>query len=219
MISTSEENYIKAIYKLSHELKKEVTTSLLAEQLNTKASSVTDMIQKLAEKELVIYRKYQGTTLTATGEEKAVRIVRKHRLWELFLFQTLGFSWSEIHDIAEQLEHINSDALIERLDRFLNYPLTDPHGDPIPDENGNIPERKSVQLSLFPINIKGIVVGVNDKSSAFLIYLDKMGIKLGTEIEILELHEFDHSFDIRIDDLKLIHLSFQALQNILISEK
>jgi DtxR family Mn-dependent transcriptional regulator len=219
MSTISEENYIKSIFKLSEELDNEVTTNAIAERLETKASSVTDMIQKLAEKKLVNYKKYQGVTLTNEGEILAVKIIRKHRLWELFLYQTLGFKWDEIHDIAEELEHIKSEVLVERLDKFLNYPNNDPHGDPIPDKGGKFPEINSIQLSLFRKNIKGIVVGVNNKSSAFLAYLDKMGIHLGTEMEIIEWYDFDHSADIRMDNVKLLHLSYQAVQNILMVVK
>jgi DtxR family Mn-dependent transcriptional regulator len=219
MSTISEENYIKAIYKLSQELKNEVTTKALAEFLNTKASSVTDMVQKLADKSLANYKKYQGVSLTREGEKIAISLVRKHRLWELFLYQTLGFKWNEIHEIAEELEHIKSDILIEKLDKFLDFPQKDPHGDPIPDRGGNFPENKSFQLSHLKNDTKGIVVGVNDKSSAFLTYLDKIGIQLGIEIEIIEWYEFDHSVDVKIDELKLIHLSYQSGQNILIIEK
>jgi DtxR family transcriptional regulator, Mn-dependent transcriptional regulator len=219
MSTTSEENYIKAIFKLSLELKTEVTTSSLAEHLTTKASSVTDMVQKLADKNLVNYIKYQGVTLTPEGETTAIKIVRKHRLWELFLYQTLGFKWNEIHEIAEELEHIKSEILIEKLDAFLNYPKKDPHGDPIPDAMGCFPENKSFQLSRLSKGIKGVVVGVNDKSSVFLSYLDKIGIRLGTEIEIIDYNQFDNSLDVKINDLKITHLSYQAVQNILMNEK
>jgi DtxR family Mn-dependent transcriptional regulator len=219
MNTNSEETYIKAIYKLSDELQSAVATSTIAAYLVTKASSVTDMIQKLADKQLVNYIKYRGVTLTQEGKDIAIRIVRKHRLWELFLYQTLGFKWNEIHEIAEELEHIKSDILIEKLDKFLNFPHTDPHGDPIPDNSGNLPENKSFRLSRLTRAIKGIVVGVNDKSSTFLSYLDKAGIELGTEIEIIELYEFDHSVDIKINELKTAHLSYQVTQNILMIEK
>jgi len=219
MSTVAEENYLKAIFKLSEELEKEVPTSFLADQLATKASSVTDMVQKLADKNLVNYVKYQGVTLTPEGERIAIQLIRRHRLWELFLFQNLGFQWDEIHEIAEQLEHIKSDLLIDRLDQFLNFPLKDPHGDPIPDQEGNFPEVNSTPLSQLKMGTKGIVVGVNDKSSTFLIYLVKIGIQLGTEIEVLEWHDFDHSVDIKINDLKLIHLSYQSAQNILMANK
>jgi DtxR family Mn-dependent transcriptional regulator len=219
MHTTTEENYLKAIFKLSFELKNEVTTNMLAEHLATKASSVTEMVQKLADKDLVNYVKYQGVTLTPTGQKIAIQLIRKHRLWEYFLFHNLGFKWDEIHEIAEELEHIKSDILIDRLDKFLNYPLKDPHGDPIPDQEGNFPQTNSIQLSHLDAGVKGIVVGVNDRSSNFLIYLVKIGIQLGTELEILEWHEFDHSVDVRINDLNSIHLSYQSAQNILMIEK
>jgi DtxR family Mn-dependent transcriptional regulator len=218
MNTHSEENYIKGIYKLSVELKTGVTTGNISTLLNTKASSVTDMMQKLADKSLVNYIKYQGVTLTPRGKEIAVKIVRKHRLWELFLYRTLGFKWDEIHEIAEELEHIKSDLLIEKLDRFLNYPDTDPHGDPIPDERGNFPENKSVQLSQFKIETAGIVVGVMDESSAFLTYLDKIGIQLGTEIKIIAKHEYDHSVEIRINESRSTYIGFRVAQNILMTE-
>ncbi len=219
MSTISEENYIKAIFSLSNNLKNGVTTSSIAEHLSTKPSSVTDMVQRLADKSLLNYMKYQGVTLTSKGKKLAIKILRKHRLWELFLFQTLGFKWNEIHDIAEELEHIKSDLLIEKLDRFLNYPLTDPHGDPIPDEVGNFPVNKSFPLSQVSKEFRGRVVGVNDKSPAFLTYLDKISIQLGTEIEIIEWQEYDHSVDIKINDSKQVHLSYQVAQNILMINK
>ena len=219
MSTTSEENYIKTIFKLSPQFKQGVSTGSIAEYLSTKASSVTDMIKKLAEKELVNYKKYQGVTLTGKGKDIAVKIVRKHRLWELFLYKSLGFKWDEIHEIAEQLEHIKSDLLIERLDRFLGYPHNDPHGDPIPDEKGNFPKIDSFLLTQLKAGCKGVVLGVNDKSSSFLTYLDKIGIHPGTELEILEWFEFDNSADIKIDNFKSVHLSYQAVQNILMIEK
>jgi DtxR family transcriptional regulator, Mn-dependent transcriptional regulator len=219
MSTISEENYIKTIFKLSQVIDNEVTTSSIAKHLETKASSVTDMIQKLAEKKLVNYIKYQGVTLTLEGEKMAIGIIRKHRLWELFLYQTLGFKWDEIHEIAEELEHIKSDILIDRLDKFLNFPHIDPHGDPIPDKGGNFPENKSVQLSRLTKEIKGIVVGVKDESPLFLTYLDKIGIQIGSEIQVVELYDFDHSVDVKIDELKFIHLSYQAVQNILMVVK
>ena len=218
MNTISEENYIKAIYKLTHESKADVSTSNIADYLATKASSVTDMVQKLADKKLINYRKYQGVSLTPEGEKVAVKVVRKHRLWEHFLFHTLGFKWNEIHDIAEELEHIKSDILIERLDKFLNYPRTDPHGDPIPDKDGILPENKSVQLSLFSPGMKGIVVGVADNSSLFLTYLDKVGVKLGTQIEVTEINEFDLSVDVKLNNTETAHLSQLAAQSILMKE-
>ena len=131
MNSQTEENYLKAIFKIAENTNGKVSTNAIAEKLNTKASSVTDMIKKLAEKQLVMYEKYQGVKLTEDGEKIAIQIIRKHRLWEYFLVNTLDFKWDEVHEIAEELEHINSDALIDKLDKFLSFPQYDPHGDPI----------------------------------------------------------------------------------------
>src|SRR5688572_3663166 len=147
MNSHTEENYLKAIFKLLEKEKGEVSTNAIAEKVNTKAASVTDMLKKLADKKLINYKKYQGVTLTAKGEKIAINIIRKHRLWEVFLVEKLKYKWDEIHDIAEQLEHIQSDSLIDRIDSFLNYPKFDPHGDPIPDLNGNFQQQKSQLLS------------------------------------------------------------------------
>ena len=219
MSSISEENYIKAIFKISREMKTEVTTSILSEHLSTKASSVTDMIQKLAGKNLVNYVKYQGVSLTPEGERIAVKIVRKHRLWEFFLFETLGFKWDEIHEIAEELEHIQSDTLTEKLDEFLKHPSRDPHGDPIPDVNGHFPETRSVPLAMLGIGTRARVGGLQDKSPAFLVYLDKVDIKPGSEIEISDCNAFDGSLDLKIDDAKTVHLSRQAALNILMNQE
>ena len=135
--SHSEENYLKSIFHLEKLQQEEVSTNAIAEQLDTKPSSVTDMVQKLADKEMLTYVKYKGTSLTDAGRKKALSVIRKHRLWETFLVQKLDFSWEQVHEIAEQLEHIKSEELINRLDAFLDYPTVDPHGDPIPDEEGN----------------------------------------------------------------------------------
>ena len=136
----SEENYLKTIYHLTIISDSEISTNAIAEKMETKASSVTDMLKKLAEKDLVDYKKYQGVSLTEKGKLSAKMIVRKHRLWEVFLVEKLDFSWDEVHDIAEQLEHIKSEKLINKLDDFLGNPTEDPHGDPIPDKNGKLPK-------------------------------------------------------------------------------
>lgn len=143
MNSLTEENYIKAIYKLCEKSADAVSTNAIAEKMHTKAASVSDMLKKLSKKKLINYRKYQGVTLTAKGEKLALAIVRKHRLWELFLVQKLNFKWDEVHDIAEQLEHIQSDELVKRIDKFLDHPKFDPHGDPIPDVNGKLHPQRS----------------------------------------------------------------------------
>lgn len=199
----SEENYLKTIYHLSKELDKEVSTNAIAQELQTKASSVTDMLKRLAEKNWVIYKKYQGVSLSEEGKNHALKIVRKHRLWEVFLVEKLNFSWDEIHEIAEQLEHIQSDKLVDELDAFLNFPNTDPHGDPIPDKNGNIITHKKVLLSELSPTEKGFCIGVKNTTKEFLQYLDKMQISIGNHIKVLSIEPFDGSYHILIDGKKL----------------
>ncbi|WP_339608969.1 metal-dependent transcriptional regulator [uncultured Planktosalinus sp.] len=198
MFSDSEENYLKAIFHLERFSKEGVSTNAIAEQMHTKASSVTDMLKKLAEKKLVNYVKYQGVTLTNEGKKTAAKIIRKHRLWEVFLVEKLDFSWDEVHEIAEQLEHIESDVLIEKLDRHLDFPKFDPHGDPIPSNDGTFPERDKVLLSDLSIGESGVCVGVKDTSSSFLKFLDKNGIALGKKIKVIDQEEFDNSLHIQV---------------------
>ena len=199
----SEENYLKAIYHLTASLETEVSTNAIAEMMETKASSVTDMLKKLSEKDLVNYKKYQGVSLTENGKLAAKMIVRKHRLWEVFLVEKLNFTWDEVHDIAEQLEHIKSEQLINRLDDFLGNPTEDPHGDPIPDANGRIVKIEKHLLSELSEHQVGVCVGVKDTSSEFLKYLDKQEIALGSRIEFLSRESFDLSLRIRVDDKEL----------------
>lgn len=195
----SEENYLKTIYHLTIVSDAEINTNAIAEMMETKASSVTDMLKKLAEKDLVNYKKYQGVSLTNKGKLIAKMIVRKHRLWEVFLVEKLDFSWDEVHDIAEQLEHIKSEKLINKLDDFLGNPTEDPHGDPIPNAKGQIITIEKQLLSELSENQTGICVGVKDSSSQFLKYLDKQGISLGSKIEIIEKETFDMSLKIKVD--------------------
>lgn len=203
-MTNSEENYLKIIYHLSLISPQGVSTNSIANSISSKASSVTDMVQKLAEKGLVTYKKYQGVTLTPEGKNVAISVIRKHRLWEVFLVEKLGFSWDEVHDIAEQLEHISSEKLTDKLDSFLGYPTEDPHGDPIPDKNGKLPHQKRQLLSDAPHNIELICVGVKDSSPAFLQYLDKQKISLGTSITILEKENFDHSLKLNIGGQEVV---------------
>ena len=200
----SEENYLKTIYHLTSSSNREVSTNEIAEMIATKASSVTDMLRKLAEKDLLNYKKYQGVSLTEKGKLSAKMIVRKHRLWEVFLVEKLHFSWDEVHDIAEQLEHIKSEQLINKLDDFLGNPTEDPHGDPIPDAYGKIIKTEKLLLSELPQNQTGICVGVKDSSTEFLKYLDKNQIALGTKIEILTKEAFDLSLKIKVENTELI---------------
>jgi DtxR family Mn-dependent transcriptional regulator len=203
MFTLSEENYLKAIYHLGAISEKGISTNSIAKSLETKASSVTDMLKKLSEKNVIVYKKYQGVTLTDFGKKTAANIVRKHRLWEVFLVEKLNFSWDEVHDVAEQLEHIKSPKLINELDAFLGFPKQDPHGDPIPDKNGNLQVIEKSLLSTLNPNEVGICVGVNDSSSDFLQFLDKQGIALGQQIAVIEKEPFDGSLTIKIQDKKL----------------
>ena len=203
MFTLSEENYLKAIYHLEADSKNGISTNAIAKSLDTKASSVTDMVKKLSEKEVVLYVKYQGVTLTAFGRKTAANIVRKHRLWEVFLVEKLNFSWDEVHDVAEQLEHIKSPKLINQLDALLGFPTHDPHGDPIPDKDGNVNTVDKILLATFYKGESGVCVGVNDSSSEFLRFLDKKKITLGKKITVLEKEDFDDSLFIEIDGEKL----------------
>ncbi|MFT6698585.1 MAG: DtxR family Mn-dependent transcriptional regulator [Porticoccaceae bacterium] len=203
MFTLSEENYLKAIYHLESDSKKGISTNAIAKSLETKASSVTDMVKKLSEKEVVLYVKYQGVTLTEFGKKTAANIVRKHRLWEVFLVEKLNFSWDEVHDVAEQLEHIKSPKLINQLDALLGFPTHDPHGDPIPDKDGHVNTVDKILLSTLNKDESGICVGVNDSSSEFLRFLDKKKITLGKKINVLEKEDFDDSLSIEIDGEKL----------------
>ena len=204
MVTQSEENYLKAIYHLGKQGSSVVNTNTIAKKMTTKASSVTDMLKKLADKELVDYKKYQGVCLTKEGKIVAANVIRKHRLWELFLVEKLNFSWDEVHDVAEQLEHIKSKKLVNELDAFLEFPTHDPHGDPIPDKDGNIQKTQKILLSHVNENIVCFCIGVKDSSAKFLKYLGKNNIALGTEIRVLSKESFDESMTIKIDDLDLM---------------
>ena len=217
MFSQSEENYIKTIYHLAAISDKGISTNAIAKRLKTKASSVTDMIKKLSDKEVVVYKKYQGVTLTELGKKTAASIIRKHRLWEVFLVEKLNFSWDEVHEVAEQLEHIKSPKLIDELDAFLGHPKRDPHGDPIPDKEGNLPQIKKSLLSTLQKNEKGVCVGVNDTSSEFLRFLDKQEIGLGINIEVLDKEPFDDSFLVKINE-KEMTISNKVANNIYIQK-
>ncbi|APG60880.1 metal-dependent transcriptional regulator [Christiangramia salexigens] len=215
MFSLSEENYLKAIFHLETSYKSGVSTNALAEEMQTKASSVTDMVKRLSEKELVDYKKYQGVKLSDAGKKAAIAVIRKHRLWEVFLVEKLDFNWDEVHEIAEQLEHIKSERLTNELDRFLEYPKRDPHGDPIPDAQGNFSVANHQLLSGMEKGETGICVGVKDSSVEFLQYLDKNQISLGKQINVIEKENFDHSMLIEIDSNEL-RISNQISSNLYI---
>lgn len=217
-ISHAEENYLKAIYNLSDGLRKWVSTNAIASYLETKAASVTDMLKRLSEKSLLKYQKYQGVVLNEKGKKEAIKIIRKHRLWEVFMVKHLNFNWEEVHEIAEQLEHIQSQKLIEELDIFLGFPTHDPHGDPIPDAKGNITSPYNFSLSEVQKNEKVILVGTKDSSVAFLKYLNKIHLNLGISIEILEKEPFDKSLHVKINDDKNHYLSDKIAKNLLVKK-
>lgn len=214
--SFTEENYLKAIYKLS-ETSEQVTTTELANLLNIRSATVTDMMKKLATKKLIRYEKYKGLHLTEKGRLIGIRIIRKHRLWETFLVEKMSFRWDEVHDIAEQLEHIQSDELVNRLDEMLGFPKSDPHGDPIPDKSGVFRKTKSTLLFSLKQKSTGVVTGVIDNSPAFLQYLDKVGIALGDTIFVVSIEPYDKSFNIKINSSKSIFISNNVAKNILVA--
>ena len=203
-MTLSEENYLKTIYHLTTVSEAEVSTNAIAEKMETKASSVTDMLKKLADKDWIHYKKYQGVSLTNKGQIAAKMIVRKHSLWEVFLVEKLHFPWDEVHDIAEQLEHIKSEELINKLANYLGNPTKDPHGDPIPDSDGNIIMIEKVLLSELEIGQNGICIGVKDSSAAFLKYLDTNKIAIGSSIKLLSKEDFDLSLKIIIDSKEMV---------------
>ncbi len=215
MLSPTEENYIKSIFHLSEDGQKEVSTNTISDEMNTSAASVTDMIKKLALKKLLDYRKYKGVKITKKGKLEALRLIRKHRLWETFLVRKLNFSWDQVHDVAEQLEHINSPLLVSRLDEFLGFPTVDPHGDPIPGNDGKLPVTNRKSLAEMELCTMGTVVAVKDSSSLFLKYLDKIGAVIGSKIEVLDRVDYDGSLEIEIDKKSRVFVSRDVADNIM----
>jgi DtxR family Mn-dependent transcriptional regulator len=215
-ISFAEENYLKIIYRLSESTSDDISTNAIAELTQNKAASVTDMLRKMSDKGWVNYQKYQGVRLSEAGEKIALDIVRKHRLWEVFLVNKMGFNWDEVHEIAEQLEHIESEVLIDKLDAFLDYPRTDPHGDPIPNKKGELPQLGYIPLTNMPMGKAGKLVGVAQDSAVFLQLLTKLNLKLGANLEITEINAFDLSVSLRIDGNPPVLISHEVAKNVLI---
>ncbi len=216
-MTRSEENYIKTIYHLGGGGSKSISTNAIAEQMDTKPSSVTDMAKKLAEKGLVDYVKYQGVSLSDFGVKTALSIIRKHRLWEVFLVEKLDFTWDEVHEVAEQLEHIKSEKLIDKIDELLDFPKYDPHGDPIPTKNGEFQERDKQLLSELPVGDQGVCVGVKDSSVPFLKFLDKNKIALGNTIQVVDKEDFDNSLRILMDGNEM-RISHQIASNLFVKK-
>ena len=215
MVTLSEENYLKTIYHLRKQDEDYVSTNSIAEKIETKASSVSDMLRKLSEKDLVDYVKYKGAALTTEGLKAAINVIRKHRLWEVFLVNKLNFSWDEVHDVAEQLEHIKSKKLVSQLDKYLNYPTHDPHGDPIPDGDGNFKIVDKIVLAKAKENKLYKCVGVDDSSPEFLQYLDKNNIALGSTLKVIFKEAFDESMLIEINTKQLV-ISKEVSKNLYI---
>lgn len=219
MLSVTEENYLKALLRITSEEESsgEAGTNQLASKLNVRPATATDMLKRLREKGLVNYEKYGKITLTDMGRELAVSIIRKHRLWETFLCSTLGFRWDEVHDIAEQLEHIQSDKLIERLDNFLGYPQFDPHGDIIPSADGAYISEDRQTLAGAIVGAHYAIVGVKDNSAEFLTYLNQIGIGISSELLVFGRYEFDRSIALEVEK-KIVHISEKVAKNIFIGE-
>lgn len=212
--STSEENYIKAIFHLQKD--GTVTTNELSAELQTRPASVTDMMKKLKTKKLVHYKAYKGFRLTAEGSRVALLIIRRHRLWEFFLAEKLKFNWDEVHEVAEDLEHVSSKKLIDKLDEFLDFPRFDPHGDPIPDSNGKIESTKQVCLTDVPINKLTVVGHVSDQSSEMLELLGHKKIGIGTRLEVIKKFSFDLSMEIKVKQQPPTHISWDLAKNIFV---
>lgn len=216
MLTQTEENYIKAVFKIAEKDKKAVSTNALAALLATSAASVTDMLKRLAVKDMVIYEKYRGVMLTPAGNKAAIALIRRHRLWETFLVGKLRFGWHQVHDIAEQLEHIDSEELMSRLDAFLDYPKYDPHGDPIPNAEGKFTLRAQIPLIDASLMLKYVVLGVKEHDEVFLKYLNSIGVKIGSEIRVMEMISYDKSLKVLIDGKNNHILSAQVSSLILV---
>jgi len=217
MTTLAEENYLKAILKISNYSSDTVSTNAIAKELKTKASSVTEMIKKLTDKKLVYHQKYKGVSLSKSGYKTAIDIVRKHRLWECFLVSKLKFDWDEVHDVAEQLEHIKSSKLINSLDIFLGKPKKDPHGEPIPNINGEFSKSNSLLLNEFPYDVSGEVIGVTNDNPSLLKYLDSIKLTIGSKVIINKKIDFDNSFEIVINN-RQSHISYEVAKTLLIKK-
>jgi len=214
-LTYTEENYIKALFHLYEESNSSVSTNSLADYVKTKPASVNDMVKRLSKKGLVEYEKYKGASLTASGQKIALAVIRKQRLWEVFLYEKLQFNWDELHEVAEQLEHIQSPLLTEKLEKFLNYPKVDPHGDPIPDEYGHVILAPQTTLSGLPINKRAVLSSVRNTDPKLLQFLDKRQIRLGLKFEVLEKEEFDGSIFLRFENGEKTFLSKEIADSLM----
>lgn len=215
MISLTEENYLKTIYRLAQE-KNEITVKDIAESLNIKMPTVNSMVKKLDEKKFIRYEKYKAIELTEKGKKQALYILRKHRLTELFLSQVMGLGWEEVHDIAEQIEHIQSERFFNRIDEMLGSPKFDPHGEPIPDIHGKLPAYKAFPLSDGQVKKIYRISGVANHDPAFLQFLDSIRLELGSTIEIREIRTFDKSMGVILNGKTSTIFSYTVCNNLLV---
>ena len=216
--SASKENYLKTIYHLQQGQAR-VSTNAVAAALQTRAASVTDMLKKLKTEKLLYYEIYRGSKLTNEGRKVALRIIRKHRLWEYFLVEKLHFGWDEVHEVAEELEHISSKKLIDRLDDFLEFPRVDPHGDPIPDSHGRFNTQRQQNLLSYPLNKPACVAAISSQTSEMLELLSHKHIRIGTKVEIRKKFPFDNSIELKIRNKPVITISEQVAKNILVKDE
>ncbi|HVE60198.1 MAG TPA: metal-dependent transcriptional regulator [Chitinophagaceae bacterium] len=215
--SISEENYLKTIFTLQLDQGK-VTTNMLAEKLKARPASITDMMKKLSAKNMVVYKPYYGFHLSTEGKKVAISVIRRHRLWEFFLSQKLNFGWDEVHLIAEELEHVSSKKLIDKLDDFLDFPEFDPHGDPIPDSKGKIKLADTLTLYQLPVNQPARVTRVINQSVEMLDLLQNKNISIGSKIEVKKHFAFDGSLTVKIQPNKTETLSEQLAKNLLVKK-
>jgi DtxR family Mn-dependent transcriptional regulator len=215
MVSLTEENYLKALYRLAQE-NKEISVKDIAKSLDIKMPTVNSMVKKLAEKKFIKYEKYKAIQLTEKGRRQALYILRKHRLTELFLSEVMGLGWEEVHDIAEQIEHIQSDRFFDRIDEMLGHPQFDPHGEPIPDSNGKLPAYPSFPLSEGQVNTTYKLTGVANHDASFLQFLDSLELTLGSSIEIKEIQGFDKSMAVKLNNKIKTIFSFTVCRNLMV---
>ena len=215
--TTSEENYIKSIFHLQQETGL-VNTNSLAAEMQTRPASVTDMLKKLKSKKLLQYEKYKGFKLNEAGKKAALDVVRKHRLWEFFLVEKLKFDWDKVHPIAEEMEHISSEELVQRLDNFLGNPSFDPHGDPIPDKNGKIQVIKQQSLSEISFKKNVTVSSVSNQTAQMLDMLKHYNIAIGTQLIVLKKFDFDGSLEIKVSKQNACIISEQVAKNIFVHD-
>lgn len=214
LISQTEENYLKAIFQLSLLEEGKISNLAIAQNLNINPATVTEMLKKLAEKQWIDYSRTGGANLTENGRLLALRVVRKHRLWETFLVKNLNFSWDEVHEVAEQLEHIQSEKLLDQLDAFLGFPKFDPHGDPIPDHLGNFPVSNAILLSDCQVGEQRQIVAVANRNPTFLQFLTKLGIGIAESILIEDINEFDRSMNVCLGGNKKTVFSAEVCQSL-----